>query len=124
VTIIGAFALLKVDWSVAEAGAPLYEVAGMTFSPVAAVVTAVLGLILIATAASRASEGKIAMGAVVASLGVALLLINDLETRWNTSDGHGWLALSVGLVFVVAGILSERRQTVRRSERAVVRDVV
>lgn len=123
VAIIGLFAVLEVDWGTAEIDRPVYEVAGMTFSPVVAGITAILGVILIAVAASRASEGKIAMGAIVASLGAAMLLVDDLDVRWNTSDGQGWLALSVGMVFVVAGILSERRSVVRRSERAVVRDV-
>ncbi len=124
VTIIGLFAVLEVDWANAEADAPVYEVAGMTFTPVVAAITAVLGPLLIGVAASRASEGKIAMGAIVASLGVAMLLVNDLGNRWQTSDSQGWLALAVGVVFVVAGVLSERRHVVRRSAREVSRDVV
>jgi hypothetical protein len=122
VTIIGLLAVLKVDWAEAQADSPLYDVAGMTFTPVVAGVTAVLGLILIAVAASRGGEGKFAMGAIVASLGAAMLLVGDLGTRWQTSDGQAWLALAVGGVFIVAGILSERREVVRHTQHAVASD--
>ena len=123
VAIIGLLAVLEVDWSVAEVDSPVYEVAGMTFTPVVAGITAFIGVILIAAAASRTSEGKIALGAIVASLGAAMLM-SDLGNRWQTNDSQGWLALAVGVVFIVAGILSERREVVRRSQRAVARDVV
>lgn len=124
VAIIGLLAVLEVDWSGAEVDSPVYEVAGMTFTPVAAGIAAFTGMILIAAAASRGSEGKIAIGAAVAALGAAMLLVSDLGNRWQTNDSQGWLALAAGVVFIIAGILSERREVVRRSQRAVARDVL
>ncbi len=124
VAIVGLFAVLSVEWGTAEVDSPTYDVLGMTFTPVLAVVTAVLGVLLILTAASRSSEGKIAMGAIVASLGAAILLVNDLENRWQVQDTQGWLALVIGIVFIVAGILTERGRVVRRQARAVHHDAV
>ncbi len=118
VAIIGLLALLGVDWEAAEVDRPVHEAAGMTFTPIMAVLTAVVGVLLILVGAARSGEGKIAMGAIVASLGAAILLVGDLENRWQVSDSQGWLALVVGLVFVVAGILAERRHVVRRQGRA------
>lgn len=123
VTVIGLFAVLKVDWAEAELDRPVYDVSGMSFTPIVAAITALLGLVLLAVAASRGSEGKIAMGAIVASLGAAMVLMGDLESRWQTTDAQGWLAIVIGVVFVAAGILSERRHVVRRQERVVRRDV-
>lgn len=123
VAVVGLLALLAIDWGVAEVDRPIYEVGGMTFSPVMAVITATIGVLLILVGAARSGEGKIAMGAIVASLGAAMLLVGDLENRWQVSDGQGWLALIVGVVFVVAGILAERRHVVRRQGRTHQADV-
>ena len=57
-----------------------------------------------------------------AALGAAMLLLEDVGTSWNVTDRHGWLALLVGGVFVIAGLLSERRDLVQR-RRAVRRTV-
>jgi hypothetical protein len=119
VAIIGFLALMRVDWGTAEVDAPAYDVLGMSFTPVVAGVTAFLGLLLILAAASRTGEGKIALGAVTASLGAAILLVADLENSWQVGDDQGWLALIVGGVFVAAGILTERTQVTRRRDHQI-----
>ncbi|HMS87827.1 MAG TPA: hypothetical protein PKE56_05255 [Acidimicrobiales bacterium] len=122
VTVIGLIAALRIDWGTAEFDAPLVSAADMAFSPTTAVFTAVLGFFLIGAAASHDSPARITLGAIPAALGAAILLLEDVGTSWNVSDRHGWLALLVGGVFVVAGLLSERRDLVER-RRAVRRTV-
>lgn len=119
VTLLGLVAALRVDWEAAEYDAPLVSVADYTFTPTTAVVTAGLGLLLIGAAAAYFSPARITMGAIVATVGVAILLADDLATGWNVSDRHGWLALLVGVVFIGAGLLSEHTDIEHR--RAVTR---
>ena len=102
--------------------AGLSQAADMPFSPTTALFPSVLGFFLIGAAASHDSPARITLGAITAALGAAILLLEDVGTSWNVSDRHGWLALLVGGVFVVAGLLSERRDLVER-RRAVRRTV-
>jgi peptidoglycan/LPS O-acetylase OafA/YrhL len=123
VTVLGIAALLSIDWSVATANGPAVGVAGLTFTPVVAAVTTMLGVLLIGAAVSD-GDVRIALGGLVGAIGLAILLFAGSGSTGNQlSDGHGWLALAVGVVFVAAGVLAaDHRLTQRwRSERIVTR---
>lgn len=121
VTVLGAIALIGIDWGSADlaADAPVTEVAGMPFTPVVAGATTFLGILLLLTAASRSGEGRVAMGAITASLGAAIVLA-DLREQWNVEDSQGWILLVVGVVTVLTGLV-DRGDTVvsRRQERVI-----
>ena len=114
VSVIGLMAVLAVDWSHADWRTPIVDAAGMNFSPTVAVATGVLGLIMIAVAAGRGGESKLGLGAVVTAFGAAVLLIDGMNTRWDLTTSHGWLALGTGVVFLIAGMLSDGRRVERR----------
>lgn len=122
VAVIGLAALFQLDWGNAELDGPVIEVAGMTFTPVVAAITTALGLLLLAVAAGRRGEGRIGLGAIVAVVGAAMLLVDRIETSWSVNDRHGWLALVVGLIFVVTGIFSDRGPGVEHRHSTVPRD--
>lgn len=121
VTILGLIALIGIDWGSSElaADAPVTEVAGMPFTPVVAGATTFLGLLLLLAAASRSGEGRVAMGAITASLGAAIVLA-DLRQQWNVEDAQGWILLVVGVVTVLTGMV-DRGETVvsRRHDRVI-----
>lgn len=122
VAVVGLAALFQMDWGNATLDSPVVEVAGMTFTPVVAGITTALGLLLLAVAAGRRGEGRIGLGAIVAVVGAAMLLVDQVETSWSINDRHGWLALVVGLVFVVTGLLSDRGPEVEHRRATAPRD--
>ena len=85
VTILGLVALLGIDWEAAELDSPITEIGDMTFTPVVAGATTLLGVLLLAAAASRNGEGRVALGAITGCLGAAIVLA-DLEPRWHVTD--------------------------------------
>jgi hypothetical protein len=118
VTILGLVALFGIDWDVAELDSPVTEIGDMTFTPVVAGATTLLGVLLLAAAASRNGEGRVALGAITGSLGAAIVLA-DLEGRWNVTEAQGWVLVAVGIVFVVAGIMDRGDTTVSRRQQVV-----
>ena len=118
VTIVGLVALLGIDWDVAELDSPVAEVGDMTFTPVVAGATTLLGVLLLVAAASRNGEGRVALGAITACLGGAIVLA-DLENRWQVTETQGWVLVAVGVVFVIAGILGHADTVVSRRQQVV-----
>ncbi|MEO6627167.1 MAG: hypothetical protein ABIP03_01220 [Aquihabitans sp.] len=115
VTLVGAIALAKIDWADAELDAPMVAFGGMTFTPVVAGLTAAIGLILILMAAGRGGDGSIAAGAIVATLGVGIVAVEELRRSWTVTGRQGWFAIAVGVVFVLSGLLAQGHSlTVRR----------
>ena len=118
VTIVGLVALLGIDWDVAELDSPVTEVGDMTFTPVVAGATTLLGVLLLAAAAARSGEGRVALGAITACLGGAIVLA-DLESRWQVTEAQGWALVAVGIVFVIAGIIGHADTVVTRRQQVV-----
>lgn len=118
VTILGLVALFGIDWDAAELDGPITEIGSMTFTPVVAGATTFLGVLLLAAAASRNGEGRVALGAITGSLGAAILLA-DLEPRWHVTGTQGWILVAVGIVFVISGILDRSDRVVTRREQVV-----
>jgi hypothetical protein len=118
VTILGLVALFGIDWDVAELDSPITEIGDMTFTPVVAGATTLLGVLLLAAAASRNGEGRVALGAITGCLGAAIVLA-DLEPRWHVTETQGWILVAVGIVFVVAGILDRGDTVVSRRQQVV-----
>ena len=118
VTILGLVALFGIDWDAAEPDSPITEIGDMTFTPVVAGATALLGVLLLAAAASRNGEGRVALGAITGCLGAAIVLA-DLEPRWHVTEAQGWVLVAVGIVFVLAGILDRSDTVVSRRQQVI-----
>jgi hypothetical protein len=112
--VIGIIAAIEIDWDPAGFDAPAVEVAGMSFTPEVAVATVVLGLIALGAAAVRAGDVRLTIGALLAALGVGIILATDGTNDLALADRHGWLAVSVGAVIAISGLLSPRGGVVRR----------
>jgi uncharacterized membrane protein HdeD (DUF308 family) len=111
--VIGLVAVARLDWSQGFDAFPV-EVAGMPFSPLVAIVTAVAGLLALVAGAVWDRESKLVMGGVLICVGIAVF-IADTASRADLVDRHGWMALVVGIVLVAAGLLLRppaRRRTV------------
>lgn len=114
VLVLGVTAMLRIDWASADLNEPLVVVADMTFNPVIAAATVIIAILLIGAAAMREGDLRLALGVVLVGFGVAVLMVDELGTNWDLSDRTGWLAVAVGAVFVVTGLLTDGRQVVRR----------
>lgn len=114
--VIGIIALVRLDWGNGFDAAPV-SVAGMTFTPGVAIATTVIALIALAAAASADRASKLTVGVLLAAVGIALLLAGNGTNDWRLQDGHGWMALIVGAVLVVAGMLIRHGYAVRREVR-------
>ena len=119
VTIVGLVALLNIDWDVAEIDSPVTEVGDMTFTPIVAGITTFLGILLLAAAAARGGEARVALGAITACIGGAIVLADDLESRWQVTESQGWALVAVGVVFVLAGIIGHADSVVTRRQEVV-----
>ena len=115
VTIVGLVALLNIDWDAAELDSPVTEVGSMTFTPVVAGATTFLGIVLMLAAAARSGEGRVALGAITACLGAAIVLA-DLQDRWHVTEGQGWALVAVGVVFIIAGLIGHGTSVSRRQQ--------
>lgn len=115
-TVIGIVALIRINWNNGFDSAPV-DVAGMVFTPAIAIVTTVLGLIALAAGAAADRASKLAVGVVLACLGLGVLIAGDSRDNWNLERGHGWLALAVGAVLIVTGLLMRNYWETRRSVR-------
>jgi hypothetical protein len=115
-TVIGIVALVRINWNDGLDSAPV-DVAGMAFTPVVALATTVLGLIAIAAGVARDRSSKLAVGVVLACIGLGILIAGDSRADLDLETGHGWLALGVGAVLLLSGILLRHRWETRRSLR-------
>jgi hypothetical protein len=113
-TIIGVIALFRIDWT-NGLDSRAVDVAGMIMTPKVAIVTVIAGIIALAAAASPERSSKLVVGAVLAIAGVAILLIGDADRLdLQVERRHGWLALVVGAVLILAGLLMRNTWTARR----------
>lgn len=113
-TIIGVVALFRIDWN-NGLDSRAVDVAGMIMTPKVAIVTVVVGIIALAAAASPERGSKLVVGAVLAIAGVAILLIGDADRLdLQVERRHGWLALIVGAVLILSGLLMRTAWTARR----------
>jgi hypothetical protein len=113
-TLLGVVALVRIDWTDGLNSAPA-DVLGMPFTPWVAIVTAVAGLIALAAAASPDRGSKLAVGGILIVAGLAILLIGDGDRAdLDVERAHGWLALGVGAIVVLAGLLLRTSVTTHR----------
>jgi hypothetical protein len=103
-TVIGLIALLRIDWFDQGFDAPAVDVAGLSFTPGVAIGTTVAGVLAILAAASWDRGSKLVVGAVLACIGVAILIPDALPTELNLENGHGWLSLGVGAVLILTSL--------------------
>ena len=115
-TVFGVVALIRIDWTDGFDSAAV-RVADVVFTPKVAVATAVLGLIALAAGAARGRTPKLVVGAVLACVGAAILLAGDSRADWEVESAHGWLALGVGAVLIVAGLLMRNYWVAQRTVR-------
>jgi hypothetical protein len=114
VLVLGVTAMVRIDWGSADLDDPQVTVADMTFTPVIATATVIIAILLIGAAAMPEGDLRLALGVVLLGFGAAVLLVDEMGTSWDLGDRSGWLAVSVGAVFVVTGLLTDGRQVVRR----------
>jgi hypothetical protein len=119
-TVIGLIALAKFTWSgVGATGldAPAVRVAGMWFRPWVAIATVVVGLIAMAAAASWDRQSKLFVGAILVAVGIAIVVANPTVEAIPLNNRMGWMAIIVGAVLAVVGLLTAR-PIVRRAVRS------
>jgi len=116
-TVIGIVALIRIDWTDGLSSAPA-DVAGMAFTPAVAIATTVIGLIALAAGAAADKASKLAIGALLVCVGVAILVAGDSRADFDLETAHGWFAVIVGAVVLLAGLLMRNRWVSRRSVRA------
>jgi hypothetical protein len=115
--IIAVVALIRIDWNAGFDSAPV-DVIGIAFTPTVAVVTLVAALIAIFAAASPDRGSKLAVGAILVVVGVAILVAGDsARSDFDVEDGHGWMAVIVGAIVLLGGILMRTAWTARRRVR-------
>lgn len=113
--IIAVIALIRLDWDAGMDAAPV-DVVGIPFTPAVAIGTAVVAVVAILAAASRGRGAKLVVGAVLACVGVAILLASDAAADLDLSDGLGWLAIGVGALLLIAALVIRDRWSVRHEE--------
>lgn len=106
-------ALLRINWNDGLDSAPV-EVAGLAFTPIVAIATLVVSLLALAAAASSDRASKIGIGALLACGGLAILLAGSSRGDVDLAAGHGWLALAVGAVLLIAGLVMRRGYAMSR----------
>ena len=114
--VFGAVALIRIDW-VDGINSPAVRVADIVFTPRVAIATTALGLIALLAGATRGRTPKLVVGAILAAVGVAILIAGDTRGDWQLQSAHGWLALAVGAVLVLAGLLMRNYWVTHRSVR-------
>jgi hypothetical protein len=114
-TVIGLIALAQLDWSASGFDAPAVSVAGMTFRPWIAIATTLLGLLALAAGASRDRESKLFVGGLLVAVGIALLVANPTLEGVVITDRMGWIAIIVGGVLAVTGLVTGRAWVGRRA---------
>jgi peptidoglycan/LPS O-acetylase OafA/YrhL len=112
--VFAVVALIRIDWTNGLDSAAV-EVAGVGFTPEVAIGTLVLGLVALAAGASSDRASKLGVGALLACIGLAILLAGDSRADWSLESAHGWMALIVGAVLLVAGLAVRDRWSARRT---------
>ncbi len=116
-TIVGLIAVADIDWSGNGFDAPPVTVAGIRLSPAVAVALLAAGVVGLLAAAMRDRGSKLAVGAIYVIAGIVIVLANPIVQNVHLSDRLGWMAILVGAVMLVAGLLAVQRTTVRREVR-------
>jgi hypothetical protein len=116
-TIIGLIALAEINWSPLGMDAPAVTVAGMTFRPWVAIGTVVLGLLALAAAVSWDRESKLFMGAVLVAVGIAIVAATPTIEGIVLNSRMGWMAIIVGAVLAIVGLLVGQTWATRRVGR-------
>jgi peptidoglycan/LPS O-acetylase OafA/YrhL len=112
--VFAVVALIRIDWT-DGLDSPAVEVAGLGFTPEVAIGTLVLGLVALAAGASSDRASMIGVGAPLACVGLAILLAGDSRADWSLETAHGWMALLVGVVLLVAGLAMRDHWSARRT---------
>jgi hypothetical protein len=118
-TGVGAVALVQIDWSNGGFDAPSVEVLDIPFAPATAVATALLGLLAIAVSVGRIGEGRVVMGAILTTIGLAIVIADGGPTELELTDRLGWFTAGIGVILLLAGLASSGRLATRRTERRV-----
>jgi hypothetical protein len=118
-TIVGLVACLEIDWSNGGFDAASVQVLDITFAPITAVATALLGLLAIAVSVGRIGEGRIVMGAILAVVGLTIVIADRGPSELELTDRLGWFTAGIGLILLLAGLASSGRLAVRRTARPV-----
>lgn len=115
--IVGLVACAQIDWSGEPGGfdAPSVDVIGLTIAPITAVAMALLGILAIGASVGRAGDGRVVMGAILASVGVAMLIAGTRPEELELTDRLGWFTIGIGAALVLAGLASSGRLAVRRT---------
>jgi hypothetical protein len=115
--VMGVVALLRVDWNIGL-DAPPVDVMGVAFTPWVAIVTVAVGLVALAAAAAPDRGSKFVVGAILACAGVGILAASNANRAdLDVERAHGWLALGVGAVLILSGLLLRNSWTTRRRVR-------
>jgi len=107
-------AMVRLDRDVGLDAVPV-EVWGLAFTPAAAIATLAIGLIALAAAVADDRASKLAIGALLACIGVAGLLAGTALADLDLEAGHAWLALALGLVLIAAGVAMDVPHDARRA---------
>jgi hypothetical protein len=127
-TVIGLIAVAQVSWGDNGFDAPPVEVAGMTFTPTVAVVTAAAGILALIAGALYDRASKLVVGALLVVGGVVILFTDTVANPdWSFDDGQGWLAIGVGATLIVVAALMQMawaapRRRIDRDESVAYRD--
>jgi hypothetical protein len=112
--ILGLIALSKFDWSRLGFDAPAVVVADIAFRPWVAMATVVLGLFALGAAVSWDRESKLFMGAILAAIGIAILIAKPTVEAVVLNNRMAWMAIIVGAVLAAVGILTGQTWSSRR----------
>lgn len=115
--ILGLIAMSKFQWSGLGFDAPAVVVADMVFRPWVAVATVVLGLLALGAAVSWDRESKLFMGAILVAIGIAILIAKPTIEGVVLNDRMAWMAIIVGAVLAVVGIVAGQTWASRRVRR-------
>ena len=102
--LFGLIGLARVDWDNGGIDAAAVEVADVTFTPVVAIAMAGAGLLALIAAATRDRATKIVVGALLIAVGVVSFVTTPDTDHVVLEDAHGWLAMIVGAVLVLAAL--------------------
>jgi hypothetical protein len=106
--VIGLIAVSQVSWGDSGFDASAVQVAGMSFTPTVAVVTAAAGVVALVAGALYDRASKLVVGALLVVGGVVILFTDTVSNPdWSFDDGQGWLAIGVGATLIVVAALMQ-----------------
>ncbi len=112
-TVMAVIALIRIDWTAGLDSAPV-DVAGVAFTPWVAIGTLVAALVAMIAGGSADRASKVVVGAILACAGLGIVIAGSSRADLDLESAHGWIALAVGAVLVVAGLLMRTGVSVRR----------